>query len=81
MLIADDEPIARQVLREHIESIPGLEVAGEAATGAETLPAHSAICNRIWCCWICRCRSWMAWRTVRSLRGEQHAGGDFRHGV
>ena len=37
ILIADDEPIARQVLREHIESIPGLEVAGEASTGPETL--------------------------------------------
>ncbi len=37
VLIADDEPIARQVLREHIESIPALEIAGEAATGAETL--------------------------------------------
>jgi DNA-binding LytR/AlgR family response regulator len=37
ILIADDEPIARQVLREHIESIPALEIAGEAGTGAETL--------------------------------------------
>ncbi len=37
VLIADDEPIARQVLREHIESFPALEVAGEAGTGAETL--------------------------------------------
>jgi two-component system, LytTR family, response regulator len=37
VLIADDEPIARQVLREHIESMPGLEVAGEASTGPETL--------------------------------------------
>jgi DNA-binding LytR/AlgR family response regulator len=37
VLIADDEPIARAVLREHVESIPGLEVAGEAATGMETL--------------------------------------------
>jgi two-component system, LytTR family, response regulator len=37
VLIADDEPIARQVLREHIESIPGMEVAGEASTGPETL--------------------------------------------
>jgi DNA-binding LytR/AlgR family response regulator len=36
-LIADDEPIARQILREHVESIPTLEVAAEAATGAETL--------------------------------------------
>jgi DNA-binding LytR/AlgR family response regulator len=37
ILIADDEPIARQILREHVEAIPSLEVAGEAATGAETL--------------------------------------------
>ena len=37
VLIADDEPIARQILREHIESIPALEDAGVAATGAETL--------------------------------------------
>jgi DNA-binding LytR/AlgR family response regulator len=36
-LIADDEPIARQVLREHVEAIPALEVAGEASTGAEAL--------------------------------------------
>jgi DNA-binding LytR/AlgR family response regulator len=37
ILIADDEPIARQVLREHVESMAGLEVVGEAATGPETL--------------------------------------------
>jgi DNA-binding LytR/AlgR family response regulator len=37
VLIADDEPIARQVLREHVESIPNLEIAGEASTGSETL--------------------------------------------
>ena len=37
ILIADDEPIAREILREHVESIPSLEVAGEASTGAETL--------------------------------------------
>lgn len=37
VLIADDEPVARQVLREHLEAIPSLEVAGEASTGKETL--------------------------------------------
>ena len=37
VLIADDEPVARQVLREHVESIPSLEIAGEASTGKETL--------------------------------------------
>ncbi len=37
VLIADDEPIARLILREHVESIPALEVAGEASTGTEAL--------------------------------------------
>jgi two-component system LytT family response regulator len=37
ILIADDEPIARQILREHVESMPSLEIAAEASTGAETL--------------------------------------------
>jgi DNA-binding LytR/AlgR family response regulator len=37
ILIADDEPVARQVLREHVEAIPRLEIAGEASTGKETL--------------------------------------------
>ncbi len=33
ILIADDEPVARQVLREHVEAIPHLEIAGEAIHG------------------------------------------------
>jgi DNA-binding LytR/AlgR family response regulator len=37
VLIADDEPIARQVLREHLESLPAVEVAGEASSGAEAV--------------------------------------------
>ena len=37
VLIADDEPVARQVLREHVEAIPSLEIVGEASTGKETL--------------------------------------------
>ena len=37
VLIADDEPIARQVLREHVESIPGLKLVGEASTGSEAV--------------------------------------------
>jgi DNA-binding LytR/AlgR family response regulator len=37
VLIADDEPIARQILREHIESFPSLEIAGEASTGSEAV--------------------------------------------
>jgi two-component system LytT family response regulator len=37
VLICDDEPIARQILREHAEAIPSIEIVGEASTGAETL--------------------------------------------
>lgn len=37
ILIADDEPVARQVLREIIEEIGGAEVCGEATNGAEVL--------------------------------------------
>jgi DNA-binding LytR/AlgR family response regulator len=37
VLIADDEPIAREILREHVESMAGLELAGEASTGPEAI--------------------------------------------
>ncbi|MEQ1947652.1 MAG: LytTR family DNA-binding domain-containing protein [Bryobacteraceae bacterium] len=37
VLIADDEPVARDILREHVESTPGLKLVGEAATGNEAL--------------------------------------------
>jgi two-component system LytT family response regulator len=36
-LIVDDEPIARKVLREELESIPNIEVVGEADNGAAAL--------------------------------------------
>src|ERR1700733_12607913 len=36
-LIVDDEPIARKVLREELESIPKVEVVGEADNGAVAL--------------------------------------------
>ena len=37
VLIADDEPVARSVLREHLEHFPAIEVVGEAATGPEVI--------------------------------------------
>lgn len=37
VLIVDDEPIARQVLREQLEGIPRVQIVGEASTGAEAL--------------------------------------------
>lgn len=36
-LIVDDEPIARKVLREELESIAGVEIIGEADNGATAL--------------------------------------------
>jgi two-component system LytT family response regulator len=36
-LIVDDEPIARRVLREELESIAGVEIIGEADSGAAAL--------------------------------------------
>ena len=36
-LIVDDEPIARRVLREGLELIPEIEIAGEAANGTDAL--------------------------------------------
>ncbi|MBL8219632.1 MAG: response regulator transcription factor [Bryobacterales bacterium] len=37
VLIADDEPVARLVLRELLEEIAGVTVVGEAASGAEAV--------------------------------------------
>jgi DNA-binding LytR/AlgR family response regulator len=37
VLIVDDEAIARQVLREYLEDMPGIEIVGEAATGLEAV--------------------------------------------
>jgi len=36
-LIVDDEPIARRVLREDLELLPGVEVVGEAENGKDAL--------------------------------------------
>lgn len=37
VLIVDDEPIARQILRELLEDMPGITLAGEAASGLEAV--------------------------------------------
>ncbi len=37
VLIADDEPVARLVLRELLEAWPGIQIAGEASTGLEAV--------------------------------------------
>ena len=42
-LIVDDEPIARQILREELELVPGVQIAGEAADGFEAVDAVRAL--------------------------------------
>jgi DNA-binding LytR/AlgR family response regulator len=42
-LIVDDEPVARRVLREELESIPGIEILGEADSGASALDQIAAL--------------------------------------
>jgi two-component system LytT family response regulator len=42
-LIVDDEPVARRVLREGLELIPQIEIAGEAANGREALLQIAAL--------------------------------------
>jgi two-component system LytT family response regulator len=37
VLIVDDEPVARRILNEELEFLPGIEVIGEAQNGVEAL--------------------------------------------
>jgi len=39
VIIVDDEPLARAVLREHLAGQPGVEIAGECANGFEAVKA------------------------------------------
>lgn len=43
VLIVDDEPLARQVARQHAEAQPGVEVVGECANGYEAVRAVSDV--------------------------------------
>jgi two-component system, LytTR family, response regulator len=43
VLIVDDEPVARALLRELLAESPGVEVVGEAATGREAIAAISKL--------------------------------------
>jgi two-component system, LytTR family, response regulator len=42
-LIVDDEPIARRVLREELEALPGIEIVGEAENGEAALPRIASL--------------------------------------
>jgi len=59
-LIVDDEPFARKVLREELESVADVEVVGEAEDGPTAL-ARIARDQPDSFFWICRCPSWAVW--------------------
>jgi two-component system, LytTR family, response regulator len=42
-LLVDDEPVARQILREELAELPGVEVQGEAENGAQALVMIEAL--------------------------------------
>lgn len=42
-LIVDDEPVARRILREELELIEGVEIAGEASNGSQALEQIQAL--------------------------------------
>ena len=43
VLIVDDEPVARQVLREELETLPGVVIVGEAENGKQALQQIAAL--------------------------------------
>jgi len=42
-LIVDDEPVARQILREELETFPDIVIAGEAENGSQALQKISEL--------------------------------------
>lgn len=49
VLIADDHPFFRDGLRTLLDSVPDLELAGEAATGEEAVSLAAEVQPRTWC--------------------------------
>jgi two-component system LytT family response regulator len=54
VFIAEDEPLAREVLRDAIYTHAGLRLVGEAADGAPPLP-RSTCCGPTSSSWTSRC--------------------------
>ncbi len=59
-LVVDDEPIARQVLRDELGVFGDVQIAGEAANGNEALWRNRPASSRIWYSSISRCQAWAA---------------------
>ncbi|HTR34755.1 MAG TPA: LytTR family DNA-binding domain-containing protein [Bryobacteraceae bacterium] len=71
ILIVDDEPIARNVLREELEAIAGAEVVGEAENGPDAL-AKIAECLPDLVLLDLQMPGMSGLEVVRSLRGGAH---------
>jgi DNA-binding NarL/FixJ family response regulator len=46
VLLVDDEPLARAMMREMLQSDPQVEIVGESVNGREALEAIHALCSR-----------------------------------
>jgi chemotaxis response regulator CheB len=60
-LVVDDEPIAREVLREELEEIDGVEVIAEAENGRQALDQIQTLAPEL-VFWISKCRGLAASR-------------------
>lgn len=58
-LIVDDESIARNLLREELESIPDVLIAAKRPAGRPR-SRRSSGCGPTCCCSICKCPAWAA---------------------
>ncbi len=70
ILIVDDEPIARQILREHLEDLPGIALSGEASNGLEAVEQISRL-NPDLVFLDLQMPGLDGFSVARSLRGEQ----------
>jgi DNA-binding NarL/FixJ family response regulator len=60
VVIADDEPFARERLRDLLAEHADVTVVAEAGDGDAVLQACAG--HRIWCCWTWPCPARTAWR-------------------
>ena len=63
ILVVDDSPEIQRYLRALLE-LDSYRVE-TASNGYEALQSLADVCP-MWCCLICRCREWMAWKLYAS---------------
>jgi DNA-binding NarL/FixJ family response regulator len=63
VVVVDDVPELRLLVRLTLEEDPAIEVVGEASNGRESRSSSAPI--PISCCSICQCRTWTGSRRFR----------------